>query len=90
MYELVKKILDKAKAEDVTVDVGYDMVANEIGYTEELKKAYAFIDKNYEVITSLRVKGKDADIKILCKMAEAENQNGIEHHIENLKDQCLL
>ena len=90
MYELVKKILDTAKKEDVDVGVAYDMVANEIGYTDELKKAKAFIHEHYEEITALRVKGKEADIKILCAMAEKENTNGIEHHIENLKDQGVI
>ena len=90
MYELVKKILDKSVEEGVTVDVGYDMVANEIGYTDELKKADAFIHEHYEKITALRVKGKEADIKILCAMAEKENTNGVEHHIENLKDQGVI
>ena len=90
MYELVKKILDTAKKEDVDVGVAYDMVATETGYTDELKKAHKFIDKHYEVITALRVKGKEADINILCKMAEQENTNGVEHHIENLKDQGVI
>ena len=90
MYELVKKILETSKEKNVDVGVAYDMVANEIGYTDELKKAKAFIHKYYEEITALRVKGKEADIKILCKLAEAENTNGIKHHIENLKDQGVI
>ena len=90
MYELVKKILDRAKAEDVTVGVAYDMVATETGYTDELKAAKKILDDKYEEITALRVKGKEADIKILCAMAEKGNENGVEHHIENLKDQGVI
>ena len=90
MYELVKKILDTSKEKNVDVGVAYDMVANETGYTDELKAAKKILDDKYEEITALRVKGKEADIKILCAMAEKENTNGVEHHIENLKDQGVI
>lgn len=90
MYELLKKILETSKEKKVDIGVAYDMVANEMGYTDELKKAHKFIDKHYEVITTLRVKGKEADINIICKMAEKGNEIGIQHHIENLKDQGVI
>jgi hypothetical protein len=85
MYELVKRILDTSKENGVDIGVAYDMVANEIGYTEELKAAKKVLDEHYEVITALRVKGKEADIKIICKMAENGNETGIKNHINNLK-----
>ena len=90
MYELVKKILDTAKKENVDVGVAYDMVATETGYTDELKKANEFIDKNYETITALRVKECEEDIKYLCKLAECDNNVAIDHHTENLKDKGVI
>lgn len=90
MYELVKKILETSKEKNVDVGVAYDMVANETGYTDELKAAKKILDDKYEEITALRVKGKEADINIICKLAEKGNEIGIQHHIENLKDQGVI
>lgn len=90
MYELVKKILETSKEKKVDIGVAYDMIANQTSYSDELKQAFKILRKYYEVITALRVNGKEADINIICKMAEKGNEIGIQHHIENLKDQGVI
>ena len=90
MYELVKKILETSKENKVDIGVAYDMIANATAYTDELKQAFEILRRYYEVITELRRKHKEADINIICKMAEKGNDIGIQHHIENLKDQGVL
>lgn len=85
MYELVKKILDEAKENNVDIGVAYSYIGNDEGYTAELKEAFEVLQDNYEEITALRVKGKDADIKVICDMAKAGNENGVKNYIRNLK-----
>ena len=91
MNELVKKILDTAKEKDVDIGVAYDHVANEgEGYTPELKKAFDVLQDNFEVITALRAKARFADVKVICDMAEAGNENGVKDYIRNLKMDGVL
>lgn len=90
MYEMVKRILETSKTNNVDIGVAYDMIANQTSYSDELKQAFKILRKYYEVITALRVKGKEADINIICKLAEKGNEKAIEHHIENLKDQGVI
>lgn len=85
MYKLVKKILDRAKENNVDVGVAYDYIGNDEGYSEELKKAHDFILDNYEVITSLRVKNRNTDIKVICDMYENGNIDGMKNYIKSLK-----
>lgn len=90
MYELVKKILDEAKEKSVDIGVAYDYIGNNEGYSEELKKAYNCLFDNYEEITALRVKGKNADIKVICDMVEAGNEEGAKNYINTLKSDGVI
>ena len=86
MYELVLKILDASRDKDVDVLVAYDMVANEIGYTDELKNARNFIKKYYYTITKCRRAKDNESIKTLCDLvAEGtiEKIRDFEEEIEN-------
>ena len=78
MYELVKKILDKSREEKVDVYVAADMVAVEVGRTEELKKARETVDKYYSTITKCRRENDEASIEKLCALIEAGDKAGIE------------
>ena len=42
LYDLTMKIYDKSKEEKVDLRVAYEKVAQEIGYADELMKAYTF------------------------------------------------
>lgn len=77
MYELVKRILDKSRDADVDVLVAYDMVAAEIGHSDELKKAKEIINKKYDTITKCRRLGDNDAIKTLCDLIEEGNPNKI-------------
>ena len=78
MYKLVKKILDKSREEKVDVYVAADMVAVEVGRTEEFKKAREVVDKYYNTITKCRREDDEASIEKLCTLIEAEDKAGIE------------
>ena len=86
MYGLVKVILDTAAKNGVDVGVAYNYVAKETGYTDGLKVAFGFIQKNYEVVTALRVKGKEAELKTLARMWEKGDTDGAKNYIKRLKD----
>ena len=77
MYELVKRILDKSRDANVDVLVAHDMVAAEIGHSDELKKAKEIINKKYDTITKCRRLGDDDAIKTLCDLIEEGNPNKI-------------
>lgn len=84
MYELISKILDTAKENDVDVGVAYDYIVNEDGYSSELADARDFLSDEYETITALRKAGREVDIKIICDMKEQGNDFGMETFIKHL------
>ena len=90
MYKLVKKILDEAKESNVDISVAYDYVAKDIGYTAKLKEAQKFLREKYEVITALRRKGHETDIKVICDMKEAGNAEGVRNYIDDLKNRGIV
>ena len=70
MYELVKRILDKSKETGEDVLVAYEMVAAEIGHSDELKKARKIISNKYDTITKCRRLGDNESIKTLCDLVD--------------------
>ena len=78
MYKLVKKILDKSREEKVDVYVAADMVAVEVGRTEEFKKARETVDKHYNTITKCRRENDEASIEKLCTLIEEGKKAEIE------------
>ena len=84
MYGLVKKILDKSKAEKVDVYVAGDMVAVEVGRTPELKKANEIVDKYYNTITKCRRADDEASIEKLCNLIEADDKVAIRNLVDEI------
>jgi hypothetical protein len=85
MYELVKRILDKSREAGVDVLVAYDMVAAEIGHSDELKKAKEIINTKYDTITKCRRLGDNDAIKTLCDLIEEGNPNKIRAFEEEIE-----
>lgn len=90
MYELIKKILDEAKENNVDIGVAHDYVADELGHTPKLKQAFTVLRRHYEAITELRAKGKNTDIKVICDMEENGNTDGAKNYIKQLKSDGIL
>ena len=90
MYELINKIIEKAGKEDVSIDVAYDMLVAENGADDELKKASKFLCKNEEAIQKLRKAGRTEEIKVLCNMAVADNDNGIRKYLIALYNEGII
>ena len=78
MYKMVKKILDKSREEKVDVLVAADMVAVEVGRTEEFKCAREIVDKHYDTITKCRRENDEASIERLCTLIETGDKAGVE------------
>ena len=77
MYNKVIAILDKSREANVDVFVAHDMLAAEIGHSEELKKAKEIINDKYDTITKCRRAGDNDSIKTLCDLIEEGNPNKI-------------
>lgn len=86
MYELVKRILDKSRDANVDVLVAHDMVAAEIGHSDELKKAKEIINDKYDTITKCRRLGDNESIKTLCDLVEEGDTYKIRAFEEEIKE----
>lgn len=87
MCELIMQILEKSKAENVPVDVAYDMLAVD-GDRDALKRAYKILDTHYVAITTLRRTGHNDEIATIVKMLE--NGEDVTEYIENLKKNGII
>ena len=86
MYELIKKIMEKAEKEKVDIGVAYDMlVVNKPD--EELKKAYVFYQKYYFPISDLKNANADDKLKALCCLKE---ECEIDSYIEHLRKDGII
>ena len=86
MYELIKRILDTSRDELVDIGVAYDMIANDIGYTEELKEAFVFLKRYYGEITSFRTAGKEEKIEEMCNSFKTKGLIAVEDFIDEHGD----
>ncbi len=78
MYELVKRILDKSRNENVDVLVACDMcIAEDKPHEEELRAAGELVDEHYDVITKCRRENDDASIEKLCSIIAGGNVSEI-------------
>ena len=88
MYELIEKIIAKAKEEKVTVDVAYDMLVVENGLDKDLKKAWEFFQKYEYEIQSIRKVGRSLDARIIC--SEADNKEFVRKHVNALYNEGVI
>lgn len=86
LYDLTMKIYDKSKEEKVDLRVAYEKVAQEIGYADELMKAYTFGTKFYNEIVYLRTKNKLALLKTLAGVYEKEGSAAARAYVQEQKD----
>lgn len=70
MYKLVTEILNKAKADNVDIGVAYDKMEK----TDDLRKAFDFLQGNQIAILKLRSAGRETELKTLCDMAAEANK----------------
>lgn len=89
MYELVKKIINKSLEEKIDIGVAYDKLRTDDKETD-YKPAYEFLRKEYTALTALNNNGKDAEIKVICDMAEKGNNEGVNNYIKALKDEGVI
>lgn len=86
MYELVNEILNKAKADNVDIGVAYDKMEK----TDDLRKAFDFLQGNQIAILKLRNTGRETELKVLCNMAVANNKKTIKKYIDCLYSECII
>ena len=88
MYDLIVKILNKSREEEVDINVAYDKTAREdgLGYTDELKKAFDAIVKHYDFITKCRRENDIALLKAFCELLETGSVVDIRNFKEENND----
>lgn len=87
MYNYVKKILDKGKEKDVDLLVARDMLFVDASEEEVefLKKACEILTSGYyEVITTLRREGREAELEEFCTYIENDDRIAIREKMEEL------
>ena len=87
MYNLIMQIFDNSKKDKCDIGIGYDKVAQKIGYTDKLKKAYAFSRSFYNDIIYLRQNGKLDILEKLSEIYDEKDKKAVEVYINWLKDQ---
>ena len=90
MYDLINKILEKSKKENVDIGVAYDMLVSENGADENLKDAWEFLQENQTEIHKLRNAGRENEIKVLCNMAVAKDERAIRKYLIALYDEGII
>lgn len=90
MYALVKEILDTSKEKKVDVLVARDMVVASGKNYEEVKSAYAIIDKYYDLITYYRRSDDEFGIENVCKLHADNDFAKIAEITDKLKEENRL
>lgn len=83
MFELIKKIMEKATEEKVDIGVAQRMLINEGEDNDAMVKALEIYTKSYEDISYLYNKG---DFENIEKVVERTEQNKFEEIKELMKD----
>ena len=86
LYEVITKILDKAKEKGVDILVARDMIIHEGKLpTEVIKNAYNDLNAYYDVFTKFRRENTPGLIKELCDLIEQGNEIAIKKFISEHK-----
>ena len=83
LYENIKKILDKAKEEDIQILTAKDILIKNDSEPEQLEKDYEVLKTYYKFITACRNIGDDESIKKLCELYEKGEHEAIVELIKN-------
>ena len=86
MFELIKKIMEKAKAENVDIAVAQRMLINEGADTLEMNKAFNIYNKSYEDISILYDKGDFDSIKKVVELGELKKYDEIKELMKDLTE----
>lgn len=70
LYDNIKKILDKAKEEDIQILTSKDILLKNNPEAEQLEKDYEVLKTYYKFITACRRNGDEENIKKLCELYE--------------------
>ena len=88
MYDLINKILEKSKKENVDIGVAYDMLVSENGADENLKDAWEFLQENQSEIFQLNNTGRIAELKIICD--KSDDKDFVKKYLIALYDEGVL
>lgn len=86
MYELVTKILNKSREDGADIGVAYDRMEK----TDDLRRAFEFLQKNQIAILKLRSAGREEEFKVLCSMAAADDKKTIRKYINALYSEGII
>lgn len=86
MYELVTKILNKSREDGVDIGVAYDKMEK----TDDLRKAFDFLQENQIAVLKLRSAGRDEELRVLCNMAAADDKKTIRKYINALYSEGII
>lgn len=86
MYTLVKEILDTSREKDVDVVTARDMVMANKKEIDDVKNAYAIIDKYYDVITFFRREDDENNIEKICNLYTEGNKKELKAFVEKIKE----
>lgn len=86
IFEAVEKILEKSKQDGVDIGVAYDKTEK----TDDLKKAFEFLQENQIAILKLRSAGREEELKVLCNMATAGADLSIRKYISALYSEGII
>ena len=84
LYENIKKILDKAKEEDIQILTAKDILIKNDPEAEQLEKDYEVLKTYYKFITTCRRNENEEAIKKLCELYEKEDHEAIRELIKEI------
>lgn len=85
MFELIKKIMEKAKAENVDIGVAQRMLINEGENNDAMVKALDIYTKSYEDICYLYNNGDFDNIKKVVELTEDKKYDEIKELMKEIK-----
>lgn len=87
MYELIKKIIEKAEVEKVDIGVAQRMLIAEGENNEDMTKALEIYTKSYEEISELYRKEDFENIKKVVELTEAKKYFEVAELMEEIRKQ---